>query len=177
LPASQAARELRLPVAEAPWYNARAMSPTIRRAGVGDVPHIQRLISRYAAREEMLARSLNEIYEGLRDYLVAEHEGQVIGCAACHVVWDDLAEIKSVAVAEAWQGKGVGKRLVETCLEDARGLGVARVFVLTFRPEWFRGRGFTDVDKAQLPHKIWTDCINCPKFPDCGEVALIRALE
>lgn len=152
------------------------MSPSIRRATVRDVPQIQRLIAHYAAREEMLPRSLNEIYEGLRDYLVAECDGQVIGCAACHVVWEDLAEIKSVAVAAAWQGRGVGKRLVETCLEDARAMGVGRVFVLTFRPEWFRARGFEDLDKAQLPHKIWTDCINCPKFPDCGEVALIRAL-
>jgi amino-acid N-acetyltransferase len=153
------------------------MSPSIRRAGVSDVAHIQRLVSHYAARGEMLPRSLNEIYEGLRDYLVAEHEGQVIGCAACHVVWEDLAEIKSVAVGEEWLGQGIGKRLVEACLEDARGLGVGRVFVLTFRPEWFRRRGFSDLDKAQLPHKIWTDCINCPKFPDCGEVALIRILE
>jgi len=152
------------------------MNPSFRRATVRDVPHIQRLITHYANREEMLPRSLNEIYEGLRDYLVAEHDGQVIGCAACHVVWDDLAEIKSLAVAAQWQGQGIGKRLVETCLDDARTLGVARVFVLTFRPEWFRRRGFSDLDKSQLPHKIWTDCINCPKFPDCGEVALIHLL-
>jgi amino-acid N-acetyltransferase len=152
------------------------MSPSLRRATVRDVPQIQRLIGHYAAREEMLPRSVNEIYEGLRDYLVAECDGRIVGCAACHVVWEDLAEIKSVAVAEDWLGQGIGKRLVETCVDEARQLGVARIFVLTFRPEWFRRRGFSDVDKSQLPHKIWTDCINCPKFPDCGEVALIRAL-
>jgi amino-acid N-acetyltransferase len=152
------------------------MNPSFRRAGVRDVAQIHRLISHYAAQEQMLPRSLNEIYEGLRDYLVAEHEGRIVGCGACHVVWEDLAEIKSVAVAEEWLGKGVGKRLVETCLEDARALGVTRVFVLTFRPDWFRRRGFRDIDKSELPHKIWTDCINCPKFPDCGEVALIRVL-
>jgi amino-acid N-acetyltransferase len=170
-------RALVLPLSR-PWrpsYNAAVTkTPPLRRATVRDVPQIHRLIAHYAAQEQMLPRSLNEIYEGIRDYLVAEHDGRIIGCGACHVVWEDLAEIKSVAVADGWLGRGVGKRLVEACLEEARGLEVTRVFVLTFRPEWFRRRGFRDIDKAELPHKIWTDCINCPKFPDCGEVALAR---
>lgn len=152
------------------------MSATLRRARVGDVAQIQRLINFYAERGKMLPRSLNEIYENLRDYYVVEGDARVVACAACHVAWENLAEIKSLAVEMSWARQGWGTRLVEACLEDARQLGLPRVFTLTYQPEFFSRLGFGRVDKSDLPHKVWSECINCVKFPDCGEVALVLNL-
>jgi len=150
---------------------------TPRRARAGDVPHIQRLVNFYADRGDMLGRSLNEIYENLRDFFVVEADGDIVGCAACHVTWADLAEVKSLAVADGWQGKGLGTTLLEACLSDADALGLPIVFTLTYRPEFFERHGFHRVDKNELPQKIWAECIRCVKFPDCGEIALLRRLE
>jgi len=150
------------------------MEATLRKARVSDIPRIQRLVNHFAEAGEMLPRSLNDLYENMRDFLVLEQGEDLLGCAACHVTWDDLAEIKSLAVAPESQGQGLGGRLVQACLQEAAALGITRVFVLTFRPEFFGRFGFRQVDKSELPHKIWTECINCPKFPDCGEVAMER---
>lgn len=148
---------------------------TIRKAKLADVPHIVKLINGFADRGELLHRSLNEIYENIRDYYVAEDEsGEVGGCCALHVSWENLAEIKSLVIADSLQRSGVGTRLLAACLDDARELCVPRIFALTYKPEFFEKNGFRRVDKAELPHKIWSECINCPKFPDCGEEALIR---
>lgn len=124
----------------------------------------------------MLPRSLNELYENLRDFWVALDDGKIAGCAALHVSWDDLAEIKSLAVAEEVQGKGVGKKLVSLCLDEARELGVKKVFTLTYKPGYFKRFGFKIVKNSALPHKVWADCINCCKFPNCNETALIKKL-
>jgi len=144
----------------------------IRRAKVGDVARMQRLINSFAEKDAMLPRSLNALYENLRDFLVIDSEDGVIGCCALHVTWGDLAEVKSLAVDQSCQGKGYGRALVEACLDDARELGVPRVFALTYVPSFFEKLGFRRIDKSALPHKIWSECINCPKFPDCGEEAV-----
>ncbi len=148
----------------------------IRKATVKDVAAIQGLVNHFAAKDEMLPRSLNAIFESLRDFYVFERDDQLLGCCALHVIWEDLAEVKSLAVDEAAQGIGVGKQLMDACLQDAVELGINRVFALTYRPSFFERFGFIRSDKATLPHKIWSDCINCPKFPDCGEEAVIKEL-
>jgi len=124
----------------------------------------------------MLPRALNELYENLRDFWVAQEKGIITGCAALHVSWDDLAEIKSLAVVKQKQGKGIGKDLILACLEEAKQLGARKVFVLTYKPDYFKKFGFKRVKHAQLPHKIWAECINCCKFPNCNETALLKRL-
>lgn len=125
----------------------------------------------------MLHRSLGEIYENIRDFYVAEDEdGHILGCGALHVCWAHLAEIKSLAVSEAAQGRGIGKQIVLNCVEEARELGLRTVFALTYRPEFFARAGFRVVDKATLPHKVWNECLRCPKFVGCTEIAVVYDL-
>ena len=135
------------------------------------------LINRFADKGEMLPRSLSEIYENVRDYFVIREGERVVACAAMHVVWSDLAEIKSVAVAGGSQGQGIGVQLVKACLEEAEKLGIPTVFCLTYKPTFFESTGFSQLDKAELTRKVWGECYRCPKFPDCDEVALIYHLE
>lgn len=153
------------------------MDTRLRRARVADVEAVQKLINSFADRGEMLPRSLNELYENVRDLFVAEADGELIGCCALHVNWGDLAEIKCLAVREGHRGKGLGGNLVRACLADARELALSRVFLLTYIPDYFARFGFRRVDKAQLPQKVWSECIRCPKFPDCGEVSMVLELE
>ncbi|HZW36176.1 MAG: N-acetyltransferase [Deltaproteobacteria bacterium] len=149
----------------------------IRKARMGDVKAIQKLIAEYARKGDMLPRSLSEIYENLRDYFVhVEDGGEVIGSAAIHLMWEDLAEVRSLAVRDDRMGRGVGTELVEACLSEAIVLGITRVFALTYKPGFFEKLGFKRVDKSELPHKIWSDCLKCSKFPDCDEVALVTDL-
>lgn len=152
------------------------MNP-IERAGIGDVAQMHELINRFADKGEMLARSLSDMYENVRDYFVVKEGERVIACAALHVMWSDLAEIKSVAVAEASQSRGIGIQLVKACLEEAKKLGIPTVFCLTYKPVFFESVGFSQLDKLELPRKVWGECYRCPKFPDCDEVALICHLE
>ena len=149
----------------------------VAKAKIQDVPQIHRLINYFADRDEMLARSLSEIYENIRDYFVVKQGEQVVACAALHISWSDLAEIKSVAVAEDSQKQGSGTQLIEACLKEAKELGIATVFCLTYQPGFFEKFGFSQVDKMELPRKIWTECYRCPKFPNCDEIALICNLE
>jgi amino-acid N-acetyltransferase len=149
----------------------------IRKARMGDVRAIQKLIADHARKGDMLPRSLSEIYENLRDYFVfLEDDGEVVGSAAIHIMWEDLAEVRSLAVREGHMRRGVGTKLVEACLSEAIVLGIGRVFALTYRPEFFVRLGFVQVDKSDLPQKIWTDCLKCSKFPECDEVALVTDL-
>jgi len=138
---------------------------------------MQKIINFYADRNEMLPRSLNELYENVRDYFVLEREGDVVGCCAMHVTWSDLGEVKGLAVRDQCRGRRLGETLVHACLSDAREFGVARLFVLTYIPEYFERFGFRRVEKAELPQKVWTECIRCPKFPDCGEVSMVLDLQ
>lgn len=145
----------------------------IRKAMLTDVKTIQSLVNQYADAGQMLPRTLNELYEHLRDFHVFEENGSLVGVCALHVSWDGLAEIRSLAVQQDRVKRGIGAALVRQCLAEAAALQVDRVFVLTYQPGFFRMLDFTEVDKKELPHKIWTDCLNCVKFPDCDESALI----
>ncbi len=149
---------------------------TAERARIQDVPQIHKLINSFADRDEMLPRSLSEIYENIRDYFVCRQGERLVACAALHVIWSDLAEIRAVAVAREYQKKGIGTMLVETCLKEAESLGIPTVFCLTYQPAFFEKFGLSQIDKMEMPRKVWTECFRCPKFPDCGEVALIRYL-
>ncbi len=149
----------------------------VEKARISDATQMHKLINDFADKGEMLARPLSEIYENIRDYFVVREGEQVIACAALHVNWSDLAEIKSVAVAEDNQRQGIGDQLIEACLKEARELGIPTVFCLTYKPAFFERFGFSQVDKMELPHKVWSECYRCPKFPNCDEVALIYRLE
>lgn len=149
----------------------------IEKARISDVAQMHELINYFADKGEMLARSLSEIYENIRDYFVVRQGEQVIACGALHVMWSDLAEIKSVAVAEGSQRHGIGDQLVKACLTEAKKLGMPTVFCLTYKPAFFERHGFSRLDKMELPHKVWGECYRCPKFPNCDEVALICHLE
>ena len=148
----------------------------LRKAQLKDIAQIQKLVNYFAKKDLMLPRSLNELYENIRDYWVAQERNKVIGCCALHISWDDLAEIKSLAVAKGKQKKGLGRELVSACLAEARGLGAKKVFALTYEPGFFQRLGFRKIKNSQLPHKIWAECINCCKFPDCKEVSLLKEL-
>ncbi len=145
----------------------------VRKACVDDAPAIHALVNEFARREAMLALSLSDVYDKLRDFFVADIDGAVAGCAALHVVWEDLAEVRSLAVREDLHGQGVGRDLVKACVSEAPGLGVRRVFTLPSVSDFFRRLGVAEVEKDALPHKVWSDCVRCPHFPNCDEVALI----
>ncbi len=147
-----------------------------QKAGIPDIAQIHQLINSYAEKGEMLARPLSELYETTRDLLVVREGDRVIGCAALHINWSDLAEIRSVAVDKERHGRGVATDLVKACIEEARRMGIPTVFCLTYRPTFFEKLGFSKVDRMELPRKVWTDCYRCPKFPDCDEVALVYHL-
>jgi len=148
----------------------------LRKARIADVKGIQKLLMIFASRGDMLSRSLSELYESVRDFYVVEEGGILLGAAALHIVWDDLAEVRSVAVAEDVGRKGIGGCLVDACISEAREIGLRRIFCLTYKPDFFAKHGFHLVDKSELPHKVWGDCIKCPKFPDCDENAMILDL-
>ncbi|MDD2271323.1 MAG: N-acetyltransferase [Desulfuromonadaceae bacterium] len=148
----------------------------IRKAQIADVKDIQKLLMTFANRGDMLSRSLSELYESLRDFYVADEGGVILGAAALHIVWDDLAEVRSVAVTEDAGRKGIGSQLVQACILEAQQIKLKRIFCLTYKPDFFAKHGFRLVDKAELPHKVWGDCIKCPKFPDCDENAMILDL-
>lgn len=151
----------------------------IRKASIEDVGKIHRLLGHYADKGLLLPRSLSELYDHLRDYSVVEDDeekGAIIAVCALGICWEGLGEIRSLAVSKDYQGKNIGIRLVENCLQEASSLGLNKVFVLTYVPDFFVGIGFKEIEKAILPHKIWADCLKCPKFPDCDETALIKEL-
>ncbi|MDD5422191.1 MAG: N-acetyltransferase [Candidatus Omnitrophota bacterium] len=148
----------------------------IRRANVSDVKQMQKLITFYAKQDRMLPRSLNELYENVRDFFVYAEGKKIYGCCALHIDWEDLAEVKSLAVARSKSGKGVGKKLLDQCLKEAKALKVKKVIALTYIPEFFKMFGFNIVDKKELPHKIWSECIKCVYFPSCKEIAMVKEL-
>ena len=150
----------------------------VEKAKINDAQRIHELVNSFANKGEMLPRALSEIYENLRDFFVIrDRDKQVIGCGAIHITWVDLAEIKSLAVSDDKQAKGLGSMLVEACLDEAKELGFPEVFCLTYKPAFFERHNFHQVDKMELPRKVWSECYRCPKFPDCDEVALIHQFE
>ena len=146
----------------------------IRKARIGDVKQIHSLLTYYADKKLLLGRSISSIYDHLRDFFVFDDNGGTIsGVCALQICWENLAEIRSLAVTEQKKGTGIGAQMVQTCLAEASDYGIKRIFALTYQPGFFRKQGFNDIDKRELPHKIWSDCINCPMFPDCDEEALM----
>ncbi len=144
----------------------------IRHARIPDVRDIHQLLLNYAQDGLLLGRSLANIYDSLRDFYVYEENGVILGTGALAICWADLAEVRSLAVAPGQQGKGIGRKIVAKCLDEAVELGLKKVFALTYQPDFFKRLGFYDIDKSELPQKVWGDCINCVKFPDCDEFAL-----
>ena len=148
-----------------------------RTATFRDVESIHKIVNAYAEQGLMLARSRNSIYETLRDFVLAEDQGEVVGVGALHLVWDELAEIRAMAISPDYAGKGIGYKIVQQLMEDARKLGVKTLLTLTYQPGFFAKSGFYEVPKEQLSQKVWKDCINCSKFPNCDEIAMVRPLE
>lgn len=149
----------------------------IRKAKISDVRPIHALLTHFADQGLLLPRSLSEIYDHLRDYTVIQtSDDNIVGVAALNICWENLAEVKSLAVREDYQARGMGRQLVEHCLSEAIALGIYRVFTLTYQSKFFEKLGFSLVDKSLLPQKIWAECIKCPKFPDCDEIAMLVEL-
>lgn len=145
----------------------------VRKARIQDVRTIHALLMDCSKQGLLLPRSYNQLYSHLRDFFVlAQTKGPILGCCALSIAWEDLAEVRSLAVAQECRGQGWGRRLVEACLSDAITLGIYRVFTLTYQAVFFERLGFQIVSKDNLPQKVWADCLHCPKFPDCDETAM-----
>lgn len=154
------------------------MTETITRpAVVADVKPILALVNELAMQQVMLPRSPASVIENIRDFLVAERDGQLVGCGALAVSWTDLGEIRSLAVSPAHQKHGVGRALVEALVAEAKRLGLPRLFAFTYVPGFFAKVGFTVCQHEDLPHKVFNDCTHCPKFLACDEIAMTRVLD
>ena len=149
----------------------------IRPATVHDVPAIQRIINSHAELGKMLFKSLAQLYESLRDFAVYEQDGQVVACVGLTIIWADLAEVRSLAVDEGHHGRGIGRRLVQWCCDEARRLHIRKLMALTYEQAFFAKLGFVVVEKEHLPLKVWSDCVRCPKREGCDEIAMVRVLE
>jgi amino-acid N-acetyltransferase len=162
-----------------PGRYGKGFLPMIRKAKVQDIRSIHEILTHEANQDLLLPRSLSELYDHLRDFYVIENsevEGSLLGVCSLSVSWENLGEIRSLAVVEESQKRGLGSKLVEACLSEAVELGLSKVFVLTLIKGFFARFGFKEVEKSLLPHKIWADCVRCPKFPDCDEIAMILTL-
>ena len=150
----------------------------IRKAQISDVRPMHGILSRYAASGALLARSLSDLYAQLRDFIVVEDDSthDIVGTCSLRICWEDIAEIRSLAVHEDFCGRKLGRALVEMSIREASDMGLQKLFVLTYAPAFFEKLGFKPVDKSVLPHKVWGDCIKCVKFPDCDEEALLLEL-
>ena len=152
---------------------------TIQKATISDIVHIHALLKIYGDRGEMLARPLSELYDHVRDFHVSRVEGYggIVGCCALQFCWEDMAEIRSLAVRPEFKGKGIGPELVNRALEEAAAYHIPQVFTLTYQPDFFKRFGFATIDRNDLPIKIWKDCMICVKFPDCDETAMLKQME
>jgi len=148
----------------------------IRNAQVTDVPSIRDLINEYAEQGRMLFRSLEDLYQSLRDFQVCQQDSQIVGCCCLHIYWSDLAEIKSLAVSPGYQGRGIGRALIEAAVQQARILKLPKLFTLTLEPDFFEKMGFTHIRMDSLPYKVWSDCLRCPKQDNCDEIAMLREI-
>jgi len=150
----------------------------IRKARIDEVPEIYRMLTEFASQWDILPRKMAELYGSLRDYFIyREERGPILGLAALHIFWENLGEIRSLAVVEEHRQQGIGSRLVESCLAEARALGLKNVFALTSRPGFFQRFGFREVTRDDLPPIIWAECVQCLKFPDCDEIPMLLDLE
>jgi len=149
----------------------------IRKAKIQEVPEIRRFLGEFSLDGGILPRTLADLYGQLRDYYVfREGQGPILGIAALHICWAGLGEIRSVAVVSTHRSRGIASHLVETCLTEARAIGLSEIFLLTLRPEFFQRFGFQVVSREELLPIVWADCVNCVKFPDCDEVPMLLDL-
>src|SRR5680860_49958 len=148
----------------------------LRKARISDVEEMMVLINSNAEQGFMLPRSRNMLYESLREFLLAEVDDQLVGVASLHIFWSDLAEIRALAISSEYKRRGIGTQIVKALEEEARELGCSKLFALTYQPEFFKYCGYEQVSKDQMPQKVWTECINCIKFPNCDEIAVSRIL-
>jgi len=148
----------------------------IRPATIHDVGRISDIINSHAELGRMLFKSYAQLYEDLRDFVVFEKDGQVVGTVALSIIWADLAEVRSLAVDENFRGQGIGRKLVEWTIDEARRLYVRRLMSLTYEQTFFEKLGFEVVAKETLPLKVWSDCVRCPKRDGCDEIAMVRTL-
>jgi amino-acid N-acetyltransferase len=148
----------------------------IKKAGIGDIRKIHTMVNNAASRGEMLPRPLGELYDNLRDYFVCEEGGDIIGTGALHICWEDLAEIRSLIVAEPERKKGIGRLLVNACIDETKHYGISKIFLLTYQVGFFERCGFKIADKKVFPQKIWSDCVKCHKFPECDEIAMMMEI-
>jgi len=150
----------------------------IRKANIEDIKTIHAMLKYHADKGELLARPLSLLYDHVRDFsvFVDPDTQRITGCCALQFCWEDLAEIRSLAVDELKQGQGIGQQLVETAFAEAQRFKIKKLFTLTYKPNFFKQFGFTVIDRAELPLKIWADCIHCVKFPDCDEIAMLKEL-
>lgn len=162
------------------------MSYLLRKATIPDVKAMHALLLESGKKGELLPRSFNSLFSHLRDFFVAVEQDEageevrLVGCCALSITWDDLAEIRSLIVADDARSSGLGGRLVDACLSEAVTLGIYKVFTLTYRPGFFSRFGFNVITRDSLPEKVWAkvwaDCIHCPQFPDCDETAMMLEL-
>ncbi|MGE4266085.1 MAG: N-acetyltransferase [Deferribacterales bacterium] len=148
----------------------------IRKAVMSDAKNIQTLVNTHAKEGLMLPVGINEIYEKILEFVVWDEGGEILGCCAMHPTWENLAEIRSVAVSKYSIKKGIGTAVVESAMQMARDVGITDAFLLTYQPVFFGKLGFVEIEKENLPKKIWSDCLKCAKFPDCDEIAMKRKL-
>lgn len=149
----------------------------IRPAAIGDVPYVHHLLEIYSAQGNLLPRTMNELYRHLRDFFVIEADGKVAACGALEIFTDDLGEVRSLVVDDAFKGRGLGKALVERLAAEARAIGLKRLMALTYVPEFFHKLGFRTVPKETLPEKVWSVCVKCYKFNRCDEIAVLLELK
>jgi amino-acid N-acetyltransferase len=150
----------------------------IRKATIKDIKWVHSVLHEYGRRGELLARPLSQLYDHVRDFslYVDEAEKGILGCCALQFCWEDLAEIRSLAVDPARQREGIGSRLMQAVLEEAESFNIHKVFALTYKPAFFKRFGFVEIEKSELPLKTWGDCIICVKFPDCDEIAMMKKI-
>ena len=149
----------------------------VRPAAIGDVPTILHLLEIYSAQGNLLPRTMNELYRHLRDFFVVEVNGKLAACGALEIFTEDLGEVRSLVVDDAFKGRGLGKALVERLAEEARVIGLKRLMALTYVPEFFHKLGFQTVPKDTLPEKVWSVCVKCYKFNHCDEIAVLLELK
>lgn len=152
------------------------MAVTIRKAVLADIEGVYDLVNYYAERGLILPRARHSIFETLRDFTVAEQEGSIVGTGALTLAWDGLAEVRALTVSPEHLRSGIGLKIVAAIIAEARQLGIGKLFVLTYHPDFFAAAGFKEISKEELPHKVWRDCINCSKFPNCDETAMTMDL-
>ena len=157
-------------------HTKRCRKMIYRKPVFDDIEAIYELINHYAEEGVMLARSRNTLYETLRDMVIAEQDGKLAGVGGLHINWDRLAEIRAMAVAPELTRQGIGAEIVKRLLKEGEAMGVEKVFTLTYKPGFFETLGFRIITKEELPHKVWKECIDCPKFPNCDEIAMVKIM-